>query len=102
VGGLATDLSAMTDAGGGANDLMALSRVAPPAAMTSDNPYLQTLTPPAPNAQVSSLPTANTLPTSPPSSVFTAPAEPPPAQSRIPDFAKPPADEKYFKQLKRF
>ena len=34
--------------------------------------------------------------------VFDPPAAPMPPSSKVPEFAKPPTDEKYFKQLKRF
>lgn len=69
-----------------------------------ENPYLAMLNPPAPTtasaAAIASAP--------PPLSVAPSRALPPPAaptpavKSPIPDFAKPAADEKYFKQLKRF
>jgi hypothetical protein len=69
------------------------------------NPYLQSLTPAAAPAVFT--PTASTV--SPPSAPAPAPVtvtSPPtvPAQSgsKVPEFAKPGSDARYFKQLKRF
>lgn len=72
---------------------------------STENPYLQALVLPGP---------ADTMRAPVPPIVQPAPAPvstpvytPPPAgadsaRSKIPDFARPPVDEKYFKQLKRF
>lgn len=75
-------------------------RAAPPA--PRENPYLANLTfvpagPPPALPVVTSVPLRNT-------EIKTPPPLPPPVvpKSPIPDFAKPAADEKYFKQLKRF
>ena len=94
-----------SDAGGGALDLMALSRTGPApstATAAAGNPYLQGFAPPAQNFQNFSPPPAAMSPAAPAPSVFTPPTAPATPTSRIPDFAKPAADEKYFKQLKRF
>ncbi len=75
-----------------------------PASAPRENPFLATLsftpsgtsTPPVPMPTVA-------LPGAVSASPAIAPVpQPPPAKSPIPDFAKPAADEKYFKQLKRF
>lgn len=73
-------------------------------AVPRENPYLAMLSPPVPAA--ASAATIASAP--PPLSVAPSRAMPPPpapapaVKSAIPDFAKPAADEKYFKQLKRF
>lgn len=73
-----------------------------------ENPFLEALQPSA-NAKPANVvplpvpPPAGVVPPIIPTSV--APNSPPPIapqQSKIPDFAKPAQDEKYFKQLKRF
>ncbi len=89
-----------SDGIGGSNIGAARSTPAAP----RENPYLAMLNPPAPTsasaAAIASAP--------PPMSVAPGRAMPPPpapipaVKSPIPDFAKPAADEKYFKQLKRF
>ena len=72
------------------------------APLVRENPYLQSLSTP-PTITIAPPPRAPS-----PASVFTPPATlgtPPvnaPAPARIPDFARPVNDEKYFKQLKRF
>jgi hypothetical protein len=69
-----------------------------------ENPFLQAL---SPDVGVTSIP-GSTKPVALPPSRSPQPATiapPPPlpsAQSKIPDFARPPTDERYFKQLKRF
>lgn len=72
-----------------------------------DNPYLSALLPPAQVEAVLIAPPPTTMvaPPTPPAPAIFAPApmpEPAAPKSKIPEFAKPPADEKYFKQLKRF
>ena len=69
-----------------------------------ENPFLQTLTPdvgmmPVPGP---TKPVAGRPPLSPFPATILPPPPVPSAQTKIPDFAKPPTDEKYFKQLKRF
>jgi hypothetical protein len=101
---------------GGTNDLLAPGNVsaggidsgtaARPAAFAApapaDNPFLQSLNaPPAPVASFTP-PSAGAPTGTVPSALVPAPTEPQAAKSKIPDFAKPAADEKYFKQLKRF
>ena len=74
------------------------------AAAPRENPYLDLLN----TAPAAAMPAA-VLP-APPATTFSAPlpsvAAPPPstvpAKPRIPEFARPAQDEKYFKQLKRF
>lgn len=96
------DLNVATDKAG-ALETMSLSRSSSLATAVSPsaNPYLQAFTPPTQGVASFSLPGAPASP-APTTSTFTPPAEPPPAKARMPDFAKPVADEKYFKQLKRF
>jgi len=70
----------------------------------NDNPFLQALAPPSANIPA--------LSTAPPMALFRPPAAPssnaivsPPAPvppSRIPELARPPSDDRYFKPLKRF
>jgi hypothetical protein len=70
-----------------------------------ENPFLQSL---QPDSQVpSGSPVRNVVPPSVAVPAHRAPIPPspapiPPARSKIPDFAKPPTDDKYFKQLNRF
>ncbi len=68
----------------------------------ADNPFLQSFaTVAAPVASFT--PPSAAAPANPaPSAVVPQPLELPATRSKIPDFAKPAADEKYFKQLKRF
>jgi len=89
-----------TDGIGGVNT--AAGRAVP--ATPRENPYLAMLNPPVPAAA----PAAGIANALPPVSIAPSRAMPPPpapipaAKSPIPDFAQPAADEKYFKQLKRF
>ena len=104
-GPAATANIAIVSGPGGLNDLLLggspASSVPPP---PRENPYLEALKPelPAPMA----VPPPLKPPELPPSRAVSTPAVPapatPPVQSKIPDFARPSADEKYFKQLKRF
>jgi hypothetical protein len=68
----------------------------------ADNPFLQAFNQGGGSAPV--VLAAPPTPSSAPSSPIFAPTPAPvaPANSKIPDFAKPAMDEKYFKQLKRF
>ena len=76
-----------------------------PRDMPKENPYLQSL-------KTESLVSSTTVDSKPvssapvlPPTLQRVPPRPPlasPAPGRIPDFAKPATDEKYFKQLKRF
>jgi hypothetical protein len=75
---------------------------APP---TRENPFLPSL---KSDSQVpsSGSPARNRVPPpvvlpAPRAAIAPSPAPLPPAQSTIPDFAKPPSDDKYFKQLNR-
>ena len=78
--------------------------ISAPAAMR-ENPYLQPLAAPGfvtlpsnVKSKLEPLPpprTANLPSFSPPTPI-------PPPQSKVPEFARPLADEKYFKPLKRF
>ncbi len=96
------DLSLLGDTGS-ALDLSTSAKAAPFALpKPADNPFLQSL-----NLSGGTMPPAFAPPPAPASA--SAPAGPAPVQaevapprSRIPDFAKPATDEKYFKQLKRF
>jgi len=69
-----------------------------------DNPFLQSLTPPAqPGGTL--LPPLARGPAAPPpaSSLMAPPPNPPPAPKSVtPGFVKPREDEKYYKQMKRF
>ena len=68
-----------------------------------ENPYLATLGASPPSTPVAPVfvPPPAPMASAPPSVV--GPAQmPEPPRSKIPDFAKPAQDEKYFKQLKRF
>ena len=69
-----------------------------------ENPYLQSLRPhPAISAGVmSSKPIAPAVLSAPRTVTIAPPPPAPPAPTKIPEFAKPPVDDKYFKQLKRF
>jgi hypothetical protein len=73
--------------------------------MPKENPYLQSLRPDSivPPTTVLSKPVVS-APVQPPTVHRIAPPPPltSPATTKIPDFAKPATDEKYFKQLKRF
>jgi hypothetical protein len=78
-----------------------------PAAKPKENPFLQALNAPAVpvNPPSSFVTPAQVVTVSPPKiSMMAAPPAPvsEPAKSKVPDFAKPVQDEKYFKQLKRF
>jgi hypothetical protein len=99
----ASDFASSADPSG-ALDLMAISKTAAVAnAAPSANPYLQSFMPPPQNIPNFSAPAAAFTP--PPSmdqNVSTPAPGPASGKSRMPDFAKPAADEKYFKQLKRF
>jgi hypothetical protein len=65
------------------------------------NPFLQSVArPPQPQSPFIP-PSATGLSTNPPN-LLALPAEPAPARSIVPEFAKPSEDAKYFKQLKRF
>lgn len=69
-----------------------------------ENPYLQSLKTELPSAMpptrrpIDVAPIAS--PPRPPPVIVPSPV--PPSQSKIPEFAKPTTDERYFKQLKRF
>jgi hypothetical protein len=79
-----------------------------PAAKPGENPYLEILNEPSPAvaAPPSTVATnANPAVPSPAPPVLLPPVPPTPApapQSKIPDFAKPATNDKYFKPLKRF
>jgi hypothetical protein len=95
------DLSALGDMGS-ALDLSRDAKAAPFALpKPADNPFLQTL-----NGSGTALPAfvPPPAPASTPANTALAPVplESAPPKSKIPDFAKPAMDEKYFKQLKRF
>lgn len=96
---LAPDAASLGDSGS-ALDLSTLAQEAHAAQMAPrQNPYLQAFAAPPPPAQ-SFVPPPVHSPAAAAADVFAPP--PGPARSNIPDFAKPPEDEKYFKQLKRF
>jgi hypothetical protein len=67
-----------------------------------ENPYLALLSPPPSMPLVQPMPAPSTVPATAGRAPVMGPPPPPPPQSKIPDFAKPDPDEKYFKQLKRF
>jgi hypothetical protein len=101
---IGADLSVLGDTGS-ALDLTAANST-PGAAFAlpkpNENPFLQSLTlTPMPEPAGLSAPSA---PTSTSASVLVAPvpADAGPVRSKIPDFAKPATDKKFFKQLKRF
>lgn len=69
-----------------------------------ENPYLAAMQP-APIAALPVPPPGIAIPAPAPAPVVAAPAITPAAPAprpKVPDFAKPASDEKYFKQLKRF
>ena len=73
------------------------------AAAPRENPYLSLLNSPvapAPSAPVFTAPPAPIASAPPP--LISAPVPAEPAKAKIPEFAKPAQDEKYFRQLKRF
>ncbi len=76
-----------------------------PAAAPRENPYLESLMPATP-PPITVLPAAVSMPVSTPARLPDFAAGPPPVfeapRSKVPDFAKPPTDDTYFKQLKRF
>lgn len=92
-----------------ANDLTSASLAqvkpvfAPPVAR--ENPYLQSLERQESSGQIFTpqpkLPAVAPAPATP-SPLFVPPPPVTPPQSKIPEFAKPATDEKYFKPLKRF
>ena len=75
--------------------------VAPP--VTGENPYLQSL---KPDLSIPSIATRSNVVSPPPMRapipMVAPPQSMPPPQTKIPEFAKPPTDDRYFKQLKRF
>lgn len=74
-------------------------------ARPTENPYLQAFNEPVPFAGFTPPlpPIAAPSAPSPAPTIFVPPATPlPPPQSKVPDFAKPAVDDKYFKPLKRF
>lgn len=113
----ARDLSALGDAqsagiGGGSETAFGLLEHRQPAFSVpeaGENPYLQTMEPP-PSTTANPMPFPLPVSVAPPvvsqpsPLVRIAPNPPPPApeKPRIPEFAKPALDEKYFKPLKRF
>ncbi len=67
-----------------------------------ENPYLSALNlTPAPVAPLPAGPVV-TVPSSPPPALLPVPAPIAPPKPKLPEFAKPAQDEKYYKQLKRF
>jgi len=78
-----------------------------PIAGPRENPYLPSALPGGPATELVFSPPPPTMPAPNPTgpTIFAPvapPSEPAPARSKIPEFAKPPTDDKYFKQLKRF
>jgi hypothetical protein len=77
-----------------------------PSPIPKPNPYLETMNAPAiKSTQPAYAPPSPTMPSSLKPIISAVPPPPPiiePARSKVPDFAKPAQDEKYFKQLKRF
>ena len=104
-----TGLSAPAIAGnvGGVTDFAfgGISSSQPLAAqpVTRENPYLQSL---KPDLSSPSIATRSNVVSAPPMRapipMVTPPQPIPPPQTKIPEFAKPPTDDRYFKQLKRF
>jgi hypothetical protein len=97
-----SDLSVLGDMGS-ALDLSPAAKSAPFALpKPAGNPFLQSLSAGGPAAAPAFV--TPPAPTSGSASSGFAPVPAPvaPAKSKIPDFAKPAMDEKYFKQLKRF
>ncbi|HUR60697.1 MAG TPA: hypothetical protein VM029_23450 [Opitutaceae bacterium] len=94
-------LSATVESVLGTQSTATKSFVAPTA---QENPYLQAMLSPLPVAgsgPAAGVAPAPLPPPAPSAAMAPLPALPAP-KSNIPDFAKPAADEKYFKQLKRF
>lgn len=88
---------------GSALDLSAGNKAAPFALpKPAENPFLQSLNSGGAFTANPIPPQAVSIPGSSANASSAAPVEIPPPKSRIPDFAKPATDEKYFKQLKRF
>jgi hypothetical protein len=89
---------------GGLSDLSRTGSLPPTTAISArrENPYLQSLKTEVPvtttRRQNDVAPIAP--PSRPPPAITTPPVVPPP--SKIPEFAKPSSDDRYFKQLKRF
>jgi hypothetical protein len=73
------------------------------APVTRENPYLQSMKPDLVTSSVVS-PKSVALPpmTAPRPGTIAPPPPAPPAPTKIPEFVKPPSDDRYFKQLKRF
>jgi hypothetical protein len=93
---------------GGLNDFaLGIATMAQPsttARQPRENPYLESLKPEPAGNSLAAL-KAVTLPPPRVQSVSSTVVSPPtstPPQTKIPEFAKPAADDKYFKQLKRF
>ncbi len=97
-----SDLSVLGDTGS-ALDLGAMNKAAPFALpKPADNPFLQSIN--GGGASTSGAFVTAAAPSLPAASISLTPVpvEVAPVKSKIPDFAKPAMDEKYFKQLKRF
>ena len=91
---------------GGLSDLARTGSVAPTIAIPPprENPYLQSLKTELPGTVSTTRRQIEVAPIAPlsrpPPASTTPPVAPPP--SKIPEFAKPSGDDRYFKQLKRF
>jgi hypothetical protein len=93
---------------GGLSDLTRTGSVSPTIAIPPprENPYLQSLKTELPGAvsttrrQIEVAPIAP--PSRPPTVIAPTPVPVTPSPSKVPDFAKPSGDDRYFKQLKRF
>jgi hypothetical protein len=81
-------------------------KTAGPSAATPENPYLQSLLPPAQFEAVIAPPPRVSQPASSEMPVFSPAVRPreevEPARTKAPEFGKPSENDKYFKQLKRF
>ena len=80
---------------------LALAKPAFASPAPRENPYLQPLANPDVATQIFAAKPKVTAPVPPPVPFLPPPMTAPP-QSRVPEFAKPATDEKYFKPLKRF
>lgn len=92
--------------GGGLSDLTRTGSASPAITIPPprENPYLQSMKTDLPNAVPTARRQIDILPIVPPSRPppIIAPTPVAPSPSKIPEFAKPPTDDRYFKQLKRF
>ena len=100
---LSLELPDLAGGDAGLSGLSAPSRGGVVTPAPHENPYLSLMNsvPPVPTPNAPAVVPPPIAPTLAPASVA-GPPNIPPAKSTVPDFAKPPVDEKYLKQLKKF